>query len=222
MHTSTRLPLLLLAATALASAQSPLAISNELASRTGESEFAPDGEWTATAAYTQGIMEYSLENVLAVPLLESPTDAVFGEITLGATAGLHDFFALGASATLSYLDAGTTTTLAVTASPAWGSEALGLDIADDNEVAYNIDDDTFAYTNTLLVDWTLRSQGECTLLAEFENEATKTTEVGSKWEDALNAGPVLNYGPYSVGLFYSPVVLPDVEHGAKISLGHSF
>jgi hypothetical protein len=208
-----------LCALGLANAESPLGFTNELASRTPSAEFAPDGEWTLGVTYVQGLWEYGLENVLYLPALEEPSDAQEGEATLGVTATLHEFFALGASATLTYLDAGQTASVALTASPSY---RLGnLEIADDNEFSYDFDAEISAYTNTLALALPLHQHGTFALQAAAENEAARALENGAEWEDALDAGLAASVGPWSVGLFYSPVLLPDVEHGLKITLGHA-
>lgn len=212
----------LLAAVSFATAQSPLSISNELTSYTPTEEFTPDAEWTFTATWALGAVELGLENILYMPELKSPDgDDLEGEVTLSATWGLHDFLSVGASATQTYLLDDNGLSLAVVASPAYADEALGLEITDDNELAYDLDSEIFVYTNTLLIDYTLHSQGELSVLAELEHEIARALEDGAEWESVLSVGPVVNHGPWSLGVFYAPALLPDVEHGFKVTLGHS-
>lgn len=191
---------------------------NELASRKGE-QGDPDGEWTATLTAPRGDLEFSLENVLSVPSITDPGDEVYGEVTLGVSWSALEFLSLGATVTQLYLDNPSETVLAAQLTP---SHAFGeLSLEDENEIAYALDADAWGYTNTLTAEYGLSQSEKVAVVLSFENEAAIALEDGAEWEDSFELGPVCSWGAFGLGVFYAPTILPNVDHGVKVSLTHS-
>ncbi len=193
-------------------------LDNELASRKGE-EGDPDGAWTLTLTVPRGQWEFSLENELSVPSITDPGDEVYGEATLGVSWSALEVLSLGATVAQLYLDNASETILAVQLTPSYSLGELSLD--DENEIAYALDADMWGYTNTFTAEYGL-SQGEkLATVISFENEAAKALESGAEWDDSFELGPVFSFQAFSLGLFYAPTILPDVDHGIKVSLTHT-
>lgn len=207
----------LLLATALHAGET-FSLDNELASRKGE-EGDPDGEWTATLTTPRGSLEFSFENILSMPNITDPGDELYGEATLGVSWSALEVLSLGTTVTQLYLDNASETILAAQLTPSYSLGELSLE--DENEIAYALDADVWGYTNTLTAEYGI-SQGAKTAVAiAFENEAAIALEDGAEWEDSFELGPVFSFQAFSLGLFYAPTILPDVDHGIKVSLTHT-
>lgn len=200
--------------------EKPWSVGNKLATVYTEESDHFNLEWTLTLAYELGMFEISLENVLSIPDISDFGDEIYGEVTLGASTKLHQFISAGISATLTYWDTGTHGSIAAYVTPAY---TVGpVELSDKNKIAYHFEGDVFVYTNTFTTDWTALEKDEWNLMLKLENEAARALKDGAQWEDFLTVGPIVSYDDFSLGLFYHALLHPDVIHGVKITLGHSF
>jgi len=198
------------------------AIENELAFRTATGSFEPDAEWTLLISQGVGIGDLSLENVLYQPILKETLDALEGEATLTFGIQAPEWLGIAGGGRLAYGSGSPIPFLLGILSPTFTLESIGLEVSDDNELAYDVSAQVASYTNTVGLTLPIGtiSGFETSIISEYEGgmEISK----GSSWEDGIEAGFAFAKSSISFSILWSATIRPDVTHGIKIALAHSF
>lgn len=107
-------------------------------------------------------------------------------------------------------------------SPTFTVESIGLEIVDDNEVAFDLSTQVASYTNTLglMLPIGVFSGFDVSIISEYEGgmEISK----GSSWEDGMEAGCSFAKSSVSLSILWSATIHPELEHGIKLALAHTF
>lgn len=202
-------------------ADSPFHVEKKFASRQIGSLFSLDGEWMFHLGREFEKWELSLENVLATSALDDLNEDWNGVLSLESQFPAFEFVRVGPKLAVIYGGASAWAAGGVLTF-SWNSERIGFEFSDENEYAYHIPDQSHESLNTLNANWNFWDSKSFSLSLFLENEVGRILEKDEEWEDVLNLGPKRLSGNFSIGLFYSPTLLPDWGNGVKLTLGHSF
>ena len=206
------------------SAELPFAISDETVSGYDidaecsclANELIIEKEFDVLKGLTVGV-----ENVYAMDDLTGSGYA--DEITLGLGLGISDFLSVGLAPKLFIFPEGSETGLDTVLALGHEFEKIGLIVEDENEFLYNFTVKAWEYVNTLGIEKSLFQLGKSVYINLFlENEYVRAIEKGAEAEDGLKAGPAMNISFFSLGVFYSAALAPEVAHGIEGSIVFSF
>ncbi len=198
------------------------AFENELAFRTATGSFEPDAEWTFLISQGVGFGELSLENVLYQPILKQSPDSLVGEATLTFGIQAPEWLGIASGGRLVYGSGSSIPIILGVLSPTFTLESIGLEVSDDNELAYDLSAQVASYTNTVGLTLPVRTISGLEMSIISEYEGSMEISKGSSWEDGIEAGLAFAKSSVSFSLLWSASIRPDVEHGIKLALAHSF
>ena len=206
------------------SAELPFAISDETVSGYDvdaecaclENELIIEKEFDVLNGLTIGV-----ENVYAMDDLTGSGYA--DEITLGLGIGILDFLSVSLAPKFFISPEGSESGFDTVLALGHEFEKIGLIVENENEFLYNFSGEAWEYVNTLGIEKSLFRLGQNLYLNFFlENEFVSALEKGAEAEDGLKAGPIANISFFSVGVFYSAALAPEIAHGIEGSIAVSF
>ena len=181
-----------------------------------ENELIIEKEFDVLKGLTVGV-----ENVYA---MDDVTQSGYSdEITIAFGLGVLDFLSIGVAPKIFLSSEESQSGLDNIIGLGHEFGKIGLIIEDENEFLYNFTVKAWEYVNTLGIEKSLFQLGKSVYINLFlENEYVRAIEKGAEAEDGLKAGPAMNISFFSLGVFYSAALAPEVAHGIEGSLVFEF